>query len=97
MMESASVVSENVQPDENFKTRPCEFVPPPPPNEPPPADVYPATDYSMSERCTFVDKGTVVGDDNISLAPASLKSSPVAGTIPLIHSIKRSLSKTRKR
>ncbi|KAK7499370.1 hypothetical protein BaRGS_00009345, partial [Batillaria attramentaria] len=77
MMETASVLSEDVQIVDDIKSRPCEFIPPPPPDEPPP-DECPPVRGSMGEELHFVDKGTVVGDDNTSLAPASLKNSPVA-------------------
>ncbi|PVD31148.1 hypothetical protein C0Q70_10426 [Pomacea canaliculata] len=71
MVETASVLSEDVEVPEDFRLRPCAFNPPPPPLEPPP-------DYSPLESRKFADKSTVVGEDNASLAPLSLKSSPVA-------------------
>lgn len=73
MMETESVISEDVQLMEDVRSRPCEFIPPPPPDEPPPD--YPP-DGGVSAQ--YADKSTVVGEDNASLAPASLKNSPVA-------------------
>lgn len=73
MMETESVISEDVQLTEDVRSRPCEFIPPPPPDEPPPD--YPLGDGVSAQ---YADKGTVVGEDNASLAPASLKNSPVA-------------------
>jgi hypothetical protein len=70
MVDSASITSEDVQVTEDVRSRPCEFIAPPPPVEPPP-------DYEDEAGRLFVDKGTELGEDNTSLAPASLKSSPV--------------------
>ncbi|KAK6172113.1 hypothetical protein SNE40_018064 [Patella caerulea] len=72
MTERASLCSEDidniliVQPK---PLRPCSFVAPPPPLEPPP---------DMSPEKEYVDKGVVVNEDNSSLAPGSLKGSPVS-------------------
>ncbi|XP_076437521.1 uncharacterized protein LOC143276742 isoform X3 [Babylonia areolata] len=78
MMETASVVSEGVEEEVvgvvGRSSRPCEFIPPPPPVEPPPEEYTPRG----SELRRYADKGTVVGEDNVSLAPASLRNSPVA-------------------
>ncbi|KAL8624091.1 hypothetical protein ACOMHN_036094 [Nucella lapillus] len=74
MVETASVVSEEVEVLDDVRSRPCEFIPPPPPDEPPPEDYSPRE----SGPLRFADKSTVVGEDNVSLAPASLKNSPVA-------------------
>ena len=74
MVDNESVLSEDVQVTEDVRSRPCEFIPPPPPDEPPPPEDYPPEGVSTQ----YADKGTVVGGDNASLAPASLKNSPVA-------------------
>lgn len=75
MVERLSLYSEDLESVEQPKSlRPCEFVPPPPPSEPPPEDS--SEDGSPREK---VDKETVVNEDNTSLAPASLKNSPVSG------------------
>ncbi|XP_070211400.1 protein cordon-bleu-like isoform X1 [Littorina saxatilis] len=75
MMETASVLSEDVEVLDDVRSRPCEFIAPPPPVEPPPEECPPA---DLRGTTMYVDRGTVVGDDNVSLAPASLKNSPVA-------------------
>ena len=76
MVETSSVVSEDVQVMEDLKSRPCEFIPPPPPDEPPPDNYSP-----RGSTPRYADKGTVVGEDNSSLAPASLMSSPVSSEL----------------